>query len=80
MAAFGAAAVGAFATLLYWLALRGRGGWRAVNRARRGENPVLDWSELATIEKAWFYGIPLFGAASFGFFLLGLVLLATGHE
>jgi hypothetical protein len=80
MAAFGAAAAAAYGALVYWLGLRlGRGGWRAVHRARRGTNPDLNWTDLATIEKGAFYGVPLFGAAALGFLALGIVLVATGH-
>lgn len=77
MPALAGAVISAVIATVYWAGLRSRGGWRAVNSARRNQNPALAWADLATIERGWFYGVVGWGAVSFICLVIAVAVLVT---
>jgi hypothetical protein len=66
---------------IHWLSLRVSGGWLRLYESRRqaDRGDTNSWSQLTTIQRAWFYGIPVSLALGLVCVLGGIVLTATGH-
>jgi hypothetical protein len=77
--AFGAAVSALFVGLVALIFLRGSGGWMCLYRLRRGhvrDGQGRGWTELGTLERAWFYGAPVWLTAAVIFAALGVALSA----
>jgi hypothetical protein len=77
--ALGTAAIAAFVTSVWVIALRGSGGWWCLQKLRRGvvtECRSRTWFDLDPVERAWFYGTLAFGALAIILALVGLVSIA----
>lgn len=65
------------AGLAYLLLVRPNGGWRALNHQRKsGRVPERSqWLDLTTLERTWFYFLPVLAAVGVLSMLLGVFAL-----
>ena len=83
MPAIGAALASLLGALVHALALRGSGGWIQIYRARRGlptsqHRACKSWAELTTVERGWYFGVPIFMLAGALLMAIGIASMVAG--
>lgn len=92
MPALGAGLIGLYmAWLMYRNSIQRHGGWRYMDERRRGVPVDMsyeelrhhgladDWQGYSTFDRGWFWLVPIFGAISVLFVVLGVALIVLGQ-